>query len=97
MQTIPTVLAALLVSGLAAMGVAAIRTGWLLPWGAYLILRPRLWGYGSLVLAAGAALFMSPVAFPGLADRFAVLPVVGWAVFLVGLVMQMAARWQGRF
>ncbi|MET7382010.1 hypothetical protein ABZT08_24850 [Streptomyces sp. NPDC005526] len=96
MHPIPAVLAALFVSGLTAMGVAAIRTGWVLPWGAHKILRPRLWGSGSLVLAVGAALFMSPVASPGLADRFAVLPVVGWAVFLVGLVIQMAARWPGR-
>jgi hypothetical protein len=30
-------------------GVAALRTGWMMPWARRRILRPRLWGYAHLL------------------------------------------------
>ncbi|MFI5634668.1 hypothetical protein ACIA8E_36035 [Streptomyces sp. NPDC051664] len=43
-------------------GIAAIRTGWVLPWLRNKVFRPRLWGYASLLMAACLALqiFDSP-------------------------------------
>ncbi|WP_328666087.1 hypothetical protein OG905_03370 [Streptomyces sp. NBC_00322] len=37
---------------IAASGIAAIRTGWLPKWQRRYIQRPRLWGYGQLLMAA---------------------------------------------
>ncbi|MET7618141.1 hypothetical protein [Streptomyces sp. NPDC005408] len=37
---------------IAASGIAAIRTGWLPTWQRRHIQRPRLWGYGQLIMAA---------------------------------------------
>ncbi|MET7311502.1 hypothetical protein ACWD7C_30765 [Streptomyces sp. NPDC005134] len=69
-------------------GIAAIRTGWVLPWLRNKVSRPRLWGYASLLMAACLALqiFDSPKThfpFGGL----------GEAGGLIGLAMMVVARW----
>ncbi|UUU31122.1 hypothetical protein JIX56_15070 [Streptomyces sp. CA-210063] len=41
----------------AVLGVAAIRTGWMVPWLRRSTLRPALWGYASLAGGAGLGLW----------------------------------------
>jgi hypothetical protein len=81
---------------IAALGVAAIATGWLPPWGGRRIVRPTLWGYGTLVSTAG----MSGYMFLGPLNEapFARMPVAatGLAVYFAGTAMQMRARRPGR-
>lgn len=79
---------------LVACGGAAVATGWVMPFGRGRVLRPRLWGYGALLCAVGMALFMfvGPLAEAGLSP----LPVIGWFMFMAGLVLQFLARRPGR-
>ncbi|MGW5276639.1 hypothetical protein ACWEQP_29645 [Streptomyces sp. NPDC004044] len=68
-------------------GIAAIRTGWVVPWLRNKVFRPRLWGYASLLLAACLALqiFDSPKThFP-----FGGLGVI---VGFIGSAMMVVAR-----
>ncbi|QEV39068.1 hypothetical protein CP978_11290 [Streptomyces nodosus] len=44
---------------LAVGGVLALATGWLAPWLRGRVVRPDLWGYGTVSLAAGLATVMS--------------------------------------
>ncbi|MGW1781454.1 hypothetical protein ACWCQQ_20260 [Streptomyces sp. NPDC002143] len=88
---------ALAVMVLAVGGVAGIATGWVPPWGRSRVLRPRLWGYGSLITAAGAAvwIFVGPLAGPP-HGASAYVAWAGWVVFMVGLLIQSRARRSGR-
>ncbi|GHK00791.1 hypothetical protein SY2F82_25880 [Streptomyces sp. Y2F8-2] len=89
------VAATLLVAG-AAAGVAAIASGRLPPWGGRRIMRPELWGHGTLVSAVGMSgyLFLGPLN----EAPFARMPIAaaGLAVYFAGTAIQMSARRPGR-
>ncbi|WP_158778669.1 hypothetical protein [Streptomyces cellulosae] len=84
---------ALAVTLMAGFGLAGVTTGWVLPLGRQRILRPKLWGYGQLIGAVGASLWMFLGVFR---ERSGVLPVIGWFVFLGSLGIQMLAQRPGR-
>ncbi|MDX3578987.1 hypothetical protein [Streptomyces sp. FL07-04A] len=88
---------ALAVMVLAVGGAAGVTTGWVPPWGRPRILRPRLWGYGSLVTAAGATVwaFVGPLKGPPHGASVYVA-WTGWVVFMAGLLVQLRARRPGR-
>ncbi|MCX4698142.1 hypothetical protein [Streptomyces sp. NBC_01373] len=77
----------------AGFGIAGITTGWVLPLGRHRILRPKLWGYGQLVGAVGASLWMFLGVFPARLDALA---LIGWFVFMGGIGIQMLAQRPGR-
>ncbi|MGI5137260.1 MULTISPECIES: hypothetical protein [unclassified Streptomyces] len=89
------VAAAAVVAGVA-MGVAGAATGWSPSWAGRRILRPRLWGYGTLAGAVGMAayLFLGPLSDSPFAHR----PEagVGLALWMAGLVAQMLSGRPGR-
>ncbi|WP_158693134.1 hypothetical protein [Streptomyces viridochromogenes] len=88
--------AALCVAAGVAMGVAGIVTGWVPPWGRRRIVRPRLWGYGSVVGSVGIGGYSSLGSFDGPASRHAGIAIAGGAVFFVGLALQLPAQRPGR-
>ncbi|MGR6972481.1 hypothetical protein ACU639_23320 [Streptomyces cynarae] len=77
-------------------GVAAIATGWVPPWGGSRIMRPRLWGYGTLLGSVG----ISGYAFLGPLNGapFAHMPLAatGFGLYLAGTATQLSARRPGR-
>ncbi|MGW2491793.1 hypothetical protein ACWCV9_31865 [Streptomyces sp. NPDC001606] len=74
-------------------GVLTLTTGWIVPWGRARVLRPALWGYGSLLAAAGGAVFL----FLGpLARQYGPVPWTGWLAFMAGLGLQTLAQRPGR-
>ncbi|MFJ8359082.1 hypothetical protein [Streptomyces sp. NPDC093984] len=89
------VTAAALVAG-AVTGAAVVATGWVPPWGGSRIMRPRLWGHGTLVGAVG----MSGYAFLGPLNGapFAHMPLaaMGFGLYPVGTATQLSARRPGR-
>jgi hypothetical protein len=87
--------AALAMTGTALMGIAGIVTGWVPPWLRPRVVRPKLWGYGSVVGAAGMSLYMFIGPFRGPDLSMAPFAMAGMALFIVGLVMQMASRRPG--
>ncbi|GGN82519.1 hypothetical protein GCM10011579_070260 [Streptomyces albiflavescens] len=89
-------LGALAVTGLAAIGIAAITTGWVPPWGRRRVLRPKLWGYGALVGAVGMSLYMFLGPFRGPDADITPYAMTGLALFFVGVVLQMAGQRPGR-
>ncbi len=84
---------ALAVTLMAGFGIAGVTTGWVLPLGRHLIVRPKLWGYGQLLGAVGASLWMFLGVFR---SRFDALSVTGWFVFMGSLGLQTLARRPGR-
>ncbi|MDQ1048353.1 hypothetical protein [Streptomyces sp. V4I2] len=84
---------ALVVALMAGFGIAGITRGWVLPLGRHRILRPKLWGYGQLLGAVGASLWMFLGVFPA---RFDALALLGWFVFMGSLGIQMLAQRPGR-
>ncbi|MGW3204512.1 hypothetical protein [Streptomyces sp. NPDC001135] len=88
------VAAGLAVALLAVVGVAAAATDWMPPLARPRVLRPRLWGYGTLVSALGLGLYMflGPLADAGLSA----LPLAGWVLFMGGMIVQLLARRPGR-
>ncbi|MEU4926566.1 hypothetical protein AB0G54_08680 [Streptomyces yokosukanensis] len=72
----------------------AVVTEWVPPFARRRVLRPRLWGYGTLVSAVGFALFMflGPLADAGLD----VLPATGWCLWMAGMAVQYLGRRPGR-
>ncbi|MFD9501323.1 hypothetical protein [Streptomyces sp. NPDC060035] len=68
-------------------GIAAIRTGWMLPRVRNKVFRPRLWGYASLLVAACLVLliFDSPKAHFPFGD-------LGMAGTLIALAMMAVAQ-----
>ncbi|WP_158692690.1 hypothetical protein [Streptomyces roseochromogenus] len=87
------VAAAVVYGLLAVSGIASITTGWVVPWLRTRVLRPRLWGYGSLLAAVGGAVFLY---LGPLAERYGSLPWLGWLGFMAGLGLQMLAQRPGR-
>lgn len=87
----------LVVTVIAVGGVAAITTGWVVPWGRPRVLRPKLWGIGSLVTAVGAAVwtFLGPTVGPPHAPS-AYVAWAGWILFMVGLLIQHRSQRPGR-
>lgn len=85
--------AVVITTGLA-IGTAAVTKGWLLPGrGSAKILRPRVWGYGTLLNQAGtgAFLFLGPLdasRHPG----FFPYALAGAAVAMLGLYVQRRAQ-----
>jgi hypothetical protein len=88
---------ALVMTLVAAIGIAALTIGWVPPWGRSRVLRPRLWGYGSLICAVGGGLFMFLGQFSGppLGVR-GVVAWCGWVAFMAGLGVQFLAQRPGR-
>ncbi|MER5909127.1 hypothetical protein ABT124_01165 [Streptomyces sp. NPDC001982] len=84
---------ALVVTLMAVFGIAGITTGWVVPFGRHRVLRPKLWGYGQLLGAVGASLWMFLGVFPA---KFDVIPLIGWFVFMGGAGVQMLAQRPGR-
>jgi len=95
MHWILVALAALAVVGLAGIGIAAITTGWVPPWGNP-VLRPKLWGYGSLVGSVGMSLFMFLGPFKGPDADMTPYATAGLVLFLVGTALQFAGQRPGR-
>lgn len=85
--------AALAVTLMAVFGIAGITTGWVVPFGRHRVLRPKLWGYGQLLGAAGLSVWMFLGVFPA---KFDVIPLIGWFVFMGSLGIQMLAQRPGR-
>jgi hypothetical protein len=86
------VLAVLVLTAGALVGAAAVATGWLPPGpGRGKVLRPRLWGYGTLIAEAGMGtfIFLGPLQGPGI--RHAPVAAAGMAVFFAGLYVQVLA------
>lgn len=77
-----------------AIGTAAVTKGWLLPGrGSAKILRPRVWGYGTLLNQAGTGVFL----FLGPLDEsnhpgFFPFALAGAATAMVGLYVQRRAQ-----
>lgn len=76
----------------AVMGVAGIAAGWVPPWGRRRILRPKLWGYGSLAATAGPSGFLFLGSFDGPSGVYGAVMVVGFSIFAVGLYLQVLAQ-----
>ncbi|MBP2049216.1 FtsH-binding integral membrane protein [Streptomyces griseochromogenes] len=89
------VVAAWLAVGLlAACGIASVVAEWV-PWPARRrVMRPRLFGYGTLVSTLGLGLFMFLGPFED--AGFSVVPMMGWCLFLVGSFVQLLAQRPGR-
>jgi hypothetical protein len=92
MHDVLEILAVLLLVVGAVLSVAAITTGWIMPGrGRAKVLRPRVWGYGTLVAMAGIGtyLFVGPLQGPDMGN----FPVAmsGMAVFAAGLYIQRQA------
>ncbi|MFE3035416.1 hypothetical protein ACFXKY_27665 [Streptomyces canus] len=87
----------LAMAGVAMGGVAGIATGWVVPWGRPRVLRPRVWGYGSLVTAAGGTVWsvLGPLAGPPHVPS-AYAAWAGWILFMAGLLIQSRAQRPGR-
>ncbi|MGC0338149.1 hypothetical protein RKD20_003183 [Streptomyces sp. SLBN-8D4] len=86
------VLAVLVLTVGVGLSLAAIGTGWIAPGpGRAKVLRPRVWGYGTLVAMAGIGtfLFVGPLQGPDMGH----FPVAmsGMAVFAAGLYVQRRA------
>ncbi|MFB7513541.1 hypothetical protein [Streptomyces sp. NPDC056144] len=83
---VPTALLALL---FAAGGVAALRTGWVLPWQRRHVHRVKLFGWAQLVIAAAfatkvaTALFESPGADAGVGSASLVVLLAGFGLMVV--------------
>ncbi|MFF6803118.1 hypothetical protein [Streptomyces sp. NPDC012616] len=89
--------AALAVTVLVVGGAAGVATGRVPPWARSRVLRPRLWGWGSLVTGAGATvwMFVGPLNGPP-HGASAYVAWAGWGVLMAGLVIQLRARRPGR-
>ncbi|MFI5962549.1 hypothetical protein ACIA8J_10315 [Streptomyces asoensis] len=88
---------AVCVTVMGALGLAGVTRGWVPPLGRGTVLRPRLWGAGALMSAAGLGsfMFLGPLASGGLDVNFYV-PLIGMAVNFAGLGLQTLARRPGR-
>ena len=97
MNSILVVLAVLMLAAGVASGIAALTTGWIFPGPARArVVRPRLWGYGTLVGMAGFGTFMFLGPIRGSDFRYAPFAVVGLAVVFAGLAMQWLAQRPGK-
>ncbi|MDN3026522.1 hypothetical protein PH203_32285 [Streptomyces sp. S.PB5] len=91
-ETLMVVAVVVLTAG-AVIGLAAVIDGWMIPGrGRDKVLRPRMWGYGTLVGQAGIGTFL----FLGPLDEsrhpaFFPYALAGMAVFALGLYVQRLA------
>lgn len=76
-------------------GVAAVRRGWVLPWLRPRTLRPRLWGYGVLLMSAFLAAQVVDGAVAGLHPQLLVIGG-GFVLFLIGSGLMLASQQPGR-
>lgn len=76
----------------AALGVVAVRTGWLLPAQRKHIVRPRLFGWAQLLVAAGLALQVAAVVLVTDPAAQGYVRFAGLAVMLVAPGMIWAAQ-----
>ncbi|MFF4861381.1 hypothetical protein ACFY3J_06475 [Streptomyces sp. NPDC001231] len=83
-----TALAVVAVTGAAVIGIAAITTGWVPPVGWKKVLRPKLWGYGSLTAAVGMGAFLSLGPLSSRPAAHFNIALVGMAVFFLGTFLQ---------
>ncbi|MFG2464536.1 hypothetical protein ACGFXB_03545 [Streptomyces canus] len=91
MHDVLEILAVLLLATGAVLSVAAITTGWIAPGrGRAKVLRPRVWGYGTLVAMAGSGTFLFVGPLQGPEGNFPV-SMSGMAVFAAGLYVQRQA------
>ncbi|MGW2931762.1 hypothetical protein ACWGQ5_38100 [Streptomyces sp. NPDC055722] len=91
-----SLIAGVVVVGLCAgVGVPAVTTGWVLPWHRGRVLRPRLWGYGCLLVGAAAVLSWCSENVSGDA-AYGVLSDSGLACLLVGFAVQFLGHRAGR-
>jgi hypothetical protein len=92
-----SLIAGLVVVGLCAgVGVPAVTTGWVvLPWQRGRVLRPRLWGYGCLLVGAAAVLLWCSENVSGDA-AYRVLSDSGLACLLVGFALRFLGHRAGR-
>ncbi|MFF6786036.1 hypothetical protein [Streptomyces sp. NPDC012510] len=72
-------------------GVAAIRTGWMLPWLRRTTFRPVLWGWATLAGSAGLCLWCVGVA----TDRAGAFGLGGLALILTNTVLSFLATRPG--
>ncbi|MFC4608189.1 hypothetical protein ACFO9E_10200 [Streptomyces maoxianensis] len=75
----------------AAEGIAAVRTGWVLPWQRSRVFRPRLWGYASLLIAACLALQTAGAVWDG-PEAHVLFSGLGVTGALIALAMMWVAR-----
>ncbi|WP_330459614.1 hypothetical protein OIB37_23735 [Streptomyces sp. NBC_00820] len=82
--------AALILAVYVAVGVAAVVSEWVPPLARRRVLWSRMWGYGALLSALGLGLFLflGPLGRKG----FSLPPLLGWAVWMVGMLVQYLAR-----
>jgi hypothetical protein len=91
--------AAVVVTAGAVFGVVAITTGRIIPGPAReraRIARPRLWGYGTLIVALGLGMFLFLGPLQGPAGGYARFAVVGMVLNVLGLYIQYLAAKPGR-
>ncbi|MFH0174732.1 hypothetical protein [Streptomyces cacaoi] len=96
MNWIAVSIALAVITAVAAAGVAAVTTGWLLPFRRERILRPKLWGASLLLIAFGLAFFLFLGPLGGMPPRHPYLPFLGIGVNFVGLALQLLAQRPGR-
>lgn len=96
MRELLVILAVVVLTTGAVIGAVAITTGRLLPGaGRAKVLRPRVWGYGTLVAQAGMGVFLFLGPLRGSATYFP-LSMAGMAAFFAGLYVQRLAQRPGR-
>ncbi|WP_318841302.1 hypothetical protein [Streptomyces sp. SS1-1] len=89
------VLAVLVVSLIAASGVAAVTRGWVLPWNRRRVHRVRLYGWGQLGVALGLCcqvLFGLMIGDPGVR---ALMTLTGGVLLLTGIIVMMVSQRPG--
>ncbi|WP_406277555.1 hypothetical protein OHT93_35280 [Streptomyces sp. NBC_00191] len=77
---------------IAASGTAAIRTGWLPKWQRRYVQRPRLWGYGQLLMAVYLGLQVTFGVLAGPDGRFVGVGAGVVLVFIAAVLMWVAQR-----
>lgn len=90
------VTSALAAAAMAAIGIAGLVREWTPPWGRK-VLRPKLWGFGTLLTGAGLGLYTLLGPLNGQpSGSFGPIPVLGWVVFVAGLGIQSLGLRPGR-
>jgi hypothetical protein len=92
MHGILVITAVLVLTAGLVIGLAAVTKGWLIPGrGRAKVLRPRVWGYGTLIGQAGIGtfLFLGPLHGPSM-DHVP-YAMAGMGVFALGLYVQRLA------
>lgn len=93
------VAAVLVVTAGVVFGVVAVATGRIIPGparGRAKVLRPRLWGYGTLTVSAGIGTFLFLGPLQGPTGHYAEYALPGMAVNFLGLYIQHLSTKPGR-